>query len=78
MLRTLGEGLAAVDQRLLQEVRSVAAAHEARRGAILGELQMLARRMGALPGRREQVAALENAAQEERYVGAAGTALRER
>ena len=50
LVKTLGEALAAVDQRLLQEIRSVAAAHEARRGAILGELKMLARRMGALHG----------------------------
>ena len=65
LVKTLGEALAAVDQRLLQEIRSVAAAHEARRGAILGELQMLARRMGSLHGPREQVAALENAAQQQ-------------
>ena len=65
LVRTLGEALAGVDQRLLEEVRNVAAAHDARRGAILRELQMLAGRMGALHGPREQVAALENAAQGE-------------
>jgi hypothetical protein len=62
LVRTLGEALAGVDQRLLEEVRSVAAAHDARRGAILGELKMLAGRMGALHGPREQVAAPEDAA----------------
>ena len=56
LVRTLGEALAGVDQRLLEEVRNVAAAHDARRGAILGELKMLAGRMGALHGPREQVA----------------------
>ena len=69
LVKTLGEALAEVDQRLLQEIRSVASAHEARRGAILGELQLLARRMGALPGPREQVTVLENAAQQERSHG---------
>jgi len=69
LVKTLGEALAAVDQRLLQEIRSVAAVHEARRGAILAELQMLARRMGALQGPREQVAALENSLQHERSHG---------
>ena len=67
LVRTLGEALAGVDQRLLEEVRNVAAAHDARRGAILGELKMLAGRMGALHGPREQVAvaAPEDAAEGE-------------
>ena len=69
LVKTLGEALVGVDQRLLEEVRNVAAAHDARRGAILGELQLLARRMGALPGPREQVTVLENAAQQERSHG---------
>ena len=65
LVRTLGEALAGVDQRLLEEVRNVAAAHDARRGAMLRELQMLAGRMGALHRPRQPVAALEDAAQEE-------------
>jgi hypothetical protein len=48
IIKTLGEALAAVDQRLLEDVRHVSAAHEARRGAILRELKVLAERMGAL------------------------------
>jgi hypothetical protein len=48
IIKTLGEALSAVDQRLLEDVRNVSAAHEARRGAILRELKMLAERMGAL------------------------------
>ena len=71
VIRTLGEGLAGVDQRLLEEVRNVAATHDARRGAMLRELQMLARRMGALHRPRQPVAALEDAAQEERSHGTA-------
>jgi hypothetical protein len=49
LVTALGEALARADQKLLQDVRSVAADHEARRGAILSELQSLAARMGALP-----------------------------
>jgi hypothetical protein len=49
LVTALGEALARADQKLLQDVRSVAADHEARRGAILSELQILAARMGALP-----------------------------
>jgi hypothetical protein len=48
LIRSLGDALASADQRLLDEVRSVAAAHESRRGAILRELQVLAGRMCAL------------------------------
>src|SRR5262245_26445016 len=49
LIRALGDALTRADQKLLQDVRSVAADHEARRGAILHELQSLAARMGALP-----------------------------
>ena len=49
LVTALGEALARADQKLLQDVRSVAADHQARRGAILSELQSLAARMGALP-----------------------------
>jgi len=49
LVRALGDALTRADQKLLQDVRSVAVDHEARRGAILSELQSLAARMGALP-----------------------------
>jgi hypothetical protein len=49
LVRALGDALTRADQKLLQDVRSVAADHERRRGAILNELQSLAARMGALP-----------------------------
>jgi hypothetical protein len=41
--------LSRADQRLLQDVRTVAAEHETRRAGILKELQSLSARMGALP-----------------------------
>jgi hypothetical protein len=49
LVRAFADALARADQTLLQDVRSVAADHEVRRGAILNELQSLAARMGALP-----------------------------
>jgi hypothetical protein len=59
LVRALGDALSRTDQKLLEDVRSAAADHEARRGAILNELQSLASRMGALPRPREQYAATE-------------------
>ncbi len=56
LVRALAEALSRVDQKLLQDVRSITTEHEARRGVILGELQALASRMGALPAPREPVA----------------------
>jgi hypothetical protein len=62
LVRALGDALSHADQKLLQDVRGVAEEHEARRGAILKELQSLAARMGALPRPRRPFAALEEAA----------------
>jgi hypothetical protein len=59
LVRALGDALSRADQKLLQDVRCVAVEHEARRGAILNELQGLAARMGALPRPRRPFAALE-------------------
>ena len=42
LVRALGEALTRTDQKLLEDVRTAAADHEARRGAILTELQSLA------------------------------------
>jgi hypothetical protein len=61
LVRALGEALQRVDQRLLQDVRSIATEHEIRRGAILHELQSLASRIGAFPTAREAVPGLEHA-----------------
>jgi hypothetical protein len=61
LVRALGDALARADQALLQDVRSVAAEHEVRRGAILNELQMLAARMCVLHKPHEPFAAIEEA-----------------
>jgi hypothetical protein len=62
LIRALGEALTRVDHRLLQDVRSITSEHEARRGAILTELQGLASRIGAFPAvPREPVAQLNHA-----------------
>jgi hypothetical protein len=61
LVMALGDALSRADQRLLQDVRSLAVEHEVRRGAILKELQGLAARMGALPRPRGPFAALEEA-----------------
>jgi hypothetical protein len=46
LIRALGDALARLDQALLRDVRSLASEHEARREAILGELQGLAGSIG--------------------------------
>jgi len=56
----LGHALSRVDQQLLQDVRNIAAEHEARRGAILLELESFASRIGALPTLRKPVAGPAN------------------
>jgi hypothetical protein len=61
LVRALGEALTRVDHRLLQDVRAITTDHEARRGAILSELQNLASRIGAFPAPREPVAQLDHA-----------------
>jgi hypothetical protein len=76
LVRALGEALTRTDQKLLQDVRSVASDHEARRGAILNELQSLAARMGALPRPPQQpYAALTEAPQRAVRLGGADGAL---
>ena len=69
LVRALGDALSRTDQKLMEDVRSAAAEHEARRGVILNELQSLAARMGALPRSREPYAALTEVPQ--RAVGPA-------
>lgn len=49
LIRALDQALAQVDQELLADVRDLTMAHEARRVAILTELQGLASRIGAFP-----------------------------
>src|SRR5262245_505772 len=77
LVKALGDALSRTDQKLLEDVRSAAADHEARRGVILKELQSLAARMGALPRPREPYAALTEAPQRAvRPGGADGTLSR--
>jgi hypothetical protein len=63
LVRALGEALSRVDHKLLQDVRSITTEHEARRGAILHELQSLATRIGAFPTIREQAQTIPYAEQ---------------
>jgi hypothetical protein len=72
LVRALGEALSRTDQKLLEDVRTAAADHEARRGAILTELQSLAARMGALPRPREPYALTEATQRAVRPGGADG------
>jgi hypothetical protein len=46
LVKALGEALIRLDEQLLQDVHSIATEHEARRCAILGELQGLASSIG--------------------------------
>jgi hypothetical protein len=46
LVKALGDALDRLDQALLRDVRQVTSAHEARREAILGELQTLASGIG--------------------------------
>ena len=46
LVKALGDALSRLDEQLLQDVQSIATEHEARRTAILGELQGLASSIG--------------------------------
>src|SRR5262245_3024582 len=61
MIQALAEALSRVDQKLLDEVRSLTMDHEARRAAILTELYNLASRIGAFPASRDPLPPLEDA-----------------
>lgn len=49
LVRALNAALNHVDEKLLEEIRSVTQQHEARRSAIMTELQMLASRLCSFP-----------------------------
>jgi hypothetical protein len=49
VVEALGDALNRHDQQLLQDIRNIATGHEARRGAILNELQALAGSIGMVP-----------------------------
>lgn len=57
-VKALGDALNQVDQHLLHEVKRLGAEHEARRGAILHELQSLAARLCLFPSEPQAVAAI--------------------
>jgi hypothetical protein len=61
LIRALADALSRADDRLLQAVRQVTTEHEARRAAILQELQGLAARIGAFPSMRETAVSVEEA-----------------
>ncbi len=58
LVRALGDALSRVDEKLLRDVRTVTAEHEARRGEILNELQVLATRVGSFPAPNEPYTAI--------------------
>ncbi len=62
LIRALGGALAQVDQELLADVRDLTLSHEARRVAILQELQCLASCIGAFPIAAERPQAIAAAA----------------
>ena len=55
LVEELGDQLNRLDQELVQSIRNVATGHEARRGAILNELQALAGSIGTFLPAREPV-----------------------
>ncbi len=60
LIRELDDALCRLDQRLLADVRDLTTEHEARRIAVLSELQTLASRMGAFPASADPLTALED------------------
>jgi hypothetical protein len=76
LVRALGEALSLVDQKLLHDVRNLTTEHEARRAAILYELQGLASRIGAFPtAQPEPVPGLDYADPAVVAIGAAHTSI---
>jgi hypothetical protein len=71
LIRALGEALNRVDQRLLQNVREITSEHEARRGAMLHDLQCLAARIGSFPTPRRPMSGIEYAEPAARPIKAA-------
>lgn len=73
LVKALGEALTRLDEQLLQDVQSIAHEHEARRTAILGELQGLAGSIGMFQVARPAVTAREGLeAEVAAYIPSAG------
>ena len=64
LINALNEALSCADRKLLDDVRSVTADHEARRAIIMTELQTLAGRIGAFPVSARTVDTIEYEASE--------------
>lgn len=62
LVTILDHALTDADNKLLDDVRNLASEHEARRAAIMKELQALASRLGALPTSRDPFAPINDAA----------------
>jgi hypothetical protein len=61
LVRSLGEALSRVDQKLLQDVRNITTEHDSRRVVLLHELESLASQIGAFPTEREPIGGIEYA-----------------
>lgn len=64
LVTTLANALNRADEKLLNDVVELAEEHEARRGAILKELQVLACRLGTFPRQLDQFTKKEGAPRE--------------
>jgi hypothetical protein len=64
VVTALADALNRADEKLLNDVMELTEEHEARRGAILKELQALARRLGTFPRQLDQVPKEERAPRE--------------
>ncbi len=59
LINALNEALSRADRKLLDDVRSVTADHEARRAIIMTELQTLAERIGVFPASDASIETIE-------------------
>src|SRR5262245_3711068 len=61
LMGSLKDALSRVDDKLLQDVRTITADHEARRGHSLRELRHLSSRIGTFPAARASMSTAEDA-----------------
>jgi hypothetical protein len=72
LVKALSEALTRLDEQLLQDVQAIASDHEARRTAILGELQGLASSIGMFQVQHPAVTARADLGLETTYLPTAG------
>jgi hypothetical protein len=72
LVKALAQALNHLDEQLLQDVQTIATEHEARRTAILGELQGLASSIGMFQVQRPAVTARADLEYETHYLPTAG------